>query len=203
VLFIHNLGITFIKNHLNMRNTLGLTSGAVRLLEYTAEWRSLFEEERFRLANQIGEAIIEIQHIGSTAIPGMIAKPILDMAIAVVNFEEAYGAIPKMEGLGYTYRGENGIPRRHYFVKGEPRTHHLHMVEIDSEDWLINLRFRDYLIAHPTAAEAYSRLKSTLAEKYPNDREAYQAGKARFIQEILRKTRHSQSSLATNFYKGI
>src|SRR5947207_115171 len=110
-------------------------------------------------------------------IPGMPAKPILDIGIAVANFEEAVRCIPPMEQLGYTYKSENGIPRRHYFVKGAPRTHHVHMVEIESEGWRSNLLFRDYLIKNPETAREYGKLKQELAKQFATNREAYQAGK--------------------------
>ncbi|MBK8312580.1 MAG: GrpB family protein [Acidobacteria bacterium] len=99
---------------------LGLPSGEVQLSRYEAGWRSLFLEEAERLRTGIGGYVLDIQHIGSTSIPGMPAKPILDIGIAVTDFEEAMRCVPPMEELGYIYKGENGIPRRHYFVKGDP-----------------------------------------------------------------------------------
>lgn len=83
----------------------------------------------------------------------------------------------------------NGIPRCHYFVKGEPRTHHVHMVELDSQDWASTRQFRDNLIAHPDIARAYAGLKLQLAQRFPTDREAYQDGKDRFIKDVLRMAR--------------
>src|SRR5262245_10403815 len=114
---------------------LGLASGEIQLSPYESDWQTLFLEERGQLQASLGEYVRDIQHLGSTSIPGMIAKPILDIGIAGTAFEEAVRCIPPMEKLGYTYKGENGIPRRHYFVKGEARTHHVHMVEIGSEEW--------------------------------------------------------------------
>ena len=142
---------------------LGLPSGQIQLSPYESGWQILFLEERDRLQASIGGYILDIQHIGSTSIPGMPAKPILDIGIAVTNFEEAVRCIPLMEELGYTYKGENGIPRRHYFVKGDPRTFHVHMVEIESEGWRSNLLFRDYLSKNPETAREYARLKQELA----------------------------------------
>ncbi len=131
--------------------------------------------------------VLDVQHIGSTSIPGMPAKPILDIGVAVANFEEAVRCIPLMEQLGYSYKGENGIPRRHYFVKGEPRTHHLHMLEAASEEWKNHLLFRDYLRGNAEAARAYANLKRQLAASFAADREAYQTGKERFINAVLRQ----------------
>jgi len=168
---------------------LGLPSGQIQLSPYESGWQILFLEERDRLQASIGGYILDIQHIGSTSIPGMPAKPILDIGIAVTNFEEAVRCIPPMEKLGYRYKGENGIPRRHYFVKGDPRTFHVHMVEIESEGWRSNLLFRDYLIKNPETAREYARLKQELAKQFATKREAYQAGKDGFIKAVLHKAR--------------
>lgn len=168
---------------------LGLPSEEIQLSPYESGWQILFFEERDRLQANIGGYVLDIQHIGSTSIPGMLAKPILDIGIAVTNFEEAARCIPPMEKLGYTYKGENGIPRRHYFVKGDPRTHHVHMVEIESEEWRSNLLFRDYLIKNPETAREYARLKQELAKQFATEREAYQAGKDGFIKAVLYKAR--------------
>ncbi|MCJ7551153.1 MAG: GrpB family protein, partial [Anaerolineae bacterium] len=111
---------------------IGLERGVVRLAPYTTEWQRCFEAEKERLQAVIGQYVLDIQHVGSTSIPGMIAKPIIDIGIAVTSFEEARVCIQPIQQLGYEYRGELKIPRRHYFVKGDPRTHHLHMNEIDS-----------------------------------------------------------------------
>src|SRR5689334_1122677 len=105
----------------------GLEEGALRLTPYHKEWEQLFREEKARLQAAVGLFVLDIQHVGSTSIPGLIAKPIIDIAIAVRSFEEARVCIQPVESLGYRYRGENGIPRRHFFVKGNPRTHHIHM----------------------------------------------------------------------------
>jgi GrpB-like predicted nucleotidyltransferase (UPF0157 family) len=113
---------------------LGMPSGCVQLSQYTLEWRTLFLEEEARLKAHLGGYLLDVQHIGGTSIPGMPAKPILDIGVAVKNFEEAARSIPPMEQLGFAYKGENGVPRRHYFVKGDPRTHHAHMFEIESDD---------------------------------------------------------------------
>jgi len=165
------------------------TSGQVKLFAYESGWQILFLEERDRLQAGIGEYVLDIQHIGSTSIPGMPAKPILDIGIAITNFEEGVRCIHPMEKLGYRYKGENGIPLRHYFVKGSPRTHHVHMVELESEEWRSHLLFRDYLIKNPETARSYERLKQKLAKQFVTERAAYQAGKDSFIKAVLDKAR--------------
>ena len=155
-------------------------------MPYTAVWAELFAEEKARLQTAVGPYILDIQHVGSTSIPGIPAKPIIDMAVAVANFEAARVCIEPIEQLGYVYKGELGIPRRHYFRKGDPRTHHLHMNEINSQDWQNQILFRDYLRQHPEVAQAYGALKLKLAARYERDPEGYLQAKAPFIEEVLR-----------------
>jgi len=169
--------------------TLGLENDTVKLVTHQTAWHEQFLEEQKRLREALGDAVLDIQHIGSTAIPGISAKPLLDLGIAVQNFEEAFVCVQPLEKLGYIYRGENGIPRRHYFVKGssEKRMHHLHVLEQSSPEWRKHLLFRDYLCAHPEALTQYQALKTRLAEQFPKDREAYTEGKHAFIQDILNR----------------
>jgi GrpB-like predicted nucleotidyltransferase (UPF0157 family) len=164
---------------------IGLPTGVVNVLPYTAGWQRLFGEEQARLWAAIGAYVLDIQHIGSTSVPGLAAKPIIDIGVAVADFEEAVRCIQPLVDLGYRYLGENGIPRRHFFVKGEPRTHNLHMNEIHSSDWLKTIRFRDYLRRHPDAAVAYAEIKLRLAQQYATDLAAYQDGKDAFIKHVL------------------
>ena len=165
---------------------IGLESGIVRLDPYTAGWSRLFQEEKARIQAAIGVHVLDIQHVSSTAIPGIVAKPIIDIAIAVESFEAAFVCVEPMERIGYEYTGENGIPRRHYFVKRNPLTiHHVHVNEFHCRAWWDQVLFRDYLLEHSEALEAYMMLKKGLAEQFPCDREAYTDGKAQFIQHIL------------------
>jgi GrpB-like predicted nucleotidyltransferase (UPF0157 family) len=168
---------------------IGLERGVVRLAPYEDSWARVYEAEKARLQAAVGEHVLDIQHVGSTAIPGTVAKPILDIAVAVRSFEEAYVCVAPIEALGYEYKGENGIPRRHYFVRRDPETGqtliHLHMNELDGPDWENQVFFRDYMLAHPEAAEEYTALKQRLAAQFPRDREAYTEGKAPFIERIL------------------
>jgi len=168
---------------------IGLEKGVVRLTPYQDEWKRLFEREKDALQAVLGGYILDIQHVGSTAIPGMPSKPIIDIAIAVDDFDEANVCIPLVVELGYEYRGEYGIPRRHYFVRGEPRLFHLHVMEVTSPNWQDLLLFRDYLRGHPEMAGEYAALKRRLAKMYPAEREAYLEGKTEFIQRVARLAR--------------
>jgi GrpB-like predicted nucleotidyltransferase (UPF0157 family) len=166
---------------------LGLQKGKVKIVPHTELWHQLFAEEETRLREAIGEQVVAIEHVGSTAICGLPAKPIIDIAAAVRDAADAERCIRPLEGIGYEYRGNGGIAGRHYFVKGEPRTHHLHMVQLDSDFWRDHLLFRDYLRMHQEVAEEYERLKTDLAMKYVGNREAYTEGKSRFIEEVLKR----------------
>jgi GrpB-like predicted nucleotidyltransferase (UPF0157 family) len=168
---------------------LGLPKGMVRLMPHSELWHQLFAQEDARLRDAAGQYLLAIEHVGSTSICGLSAKPIIDIAAAVCEIADVEKCIVPIEGLGYQYRGEFGIAGRHYFVKGEPRTHHLHMVELRSGFWRSHLLFRDYLRRHSEVAEEYEKLKRELAQKYEENREAYTEGKAAFIEHVLRVAR--------------
>jgi len=170
---------------LMIKSKLGLADGIVILENYSAEWKKLYKIEEMLLRESIGEYAIDIQHIGSTSIPDMIAKPIIDIAMAIANFEDGRRLVEPIKNLGYKYKGENGIPRRHYFVKGDPAAYHLHLLEIDSDEWEKHIIFRDSLRKDKYLADEYARIKTKLAEKFRNDRLAYTEGKSDFVNYVL------------------
>ncbi|HEX8070757.1 MAG TPA: GrpB family protein [Pyrinomonadaceae bacterium] len=165
---------------------LGLTSDAVALVPHTELWHQLFTEEAARLRAAAGAHFVAIEHVGSTSVCGLSAKPILDIAAAVRELADVGPCVAPLADLGYEYRGAAGIPGRRYFVKGEPRTHHLHVAEWRGDFWRTHLLFRDYLRRHAEAAAAYEALKRELAQKYRTNRVAYTEGKAAFIEHFLR-----------------
>lgn len=122
--------------------SLGLERGVIRIAPYDPEWPRVYAAERQRLA-AVGGLFLDIQHVGSTAVPGLAAKPIIDIAAAVRDFDEAAACVAPIVALGYTYHGENGIARRHYFVGGSPTLFHLHVLEARGLDWHEHLLFRD------------------------------------------------------------
>lgn len=136
----------------------------VVITEYNPNWVFLFEQESARIQAILGGNLItRIEHFGSTAVPGLAAKPIIDLLVGVRSLAEAKQvAVSQLEQLGYVYWLDNPDPQRMFFVKGlppnSPRTHHIHMVEPDSPLWK-RLIFRDYLCNHPDEAERYTRLK--------------------------------------------
>jgi len=163
----------------------GLISGELRLIVVGPEWASRFATERDQLSATLGAAVIDIQHIGSTAVTGILAKPILDIAVAIEAFEGGHSLVPNIVALGYDYRGEYGIPRQHYFVRGAPlRTHHLHVVEHRSAQWADHLRFRDRVIHSPKLAARYSDFKLAAANGTKWNRRLYQCLKSSFIDEF-------------------
>jgi GrpB-like predicted nucleotidyltransferase (UPF0157 family) len=149
----------------------------------------LFETERRLILTALGPDFGRIEHIGSTAVPGLAAKPILDMMAGLRTLPLGREAIAALCALGYEDLGENGIPGRHFFRKGQPRTHHLHVVEDGGDFWRDHLLFRDTLRGHPEEADAYGRLKRLLGERHREDREAYSRAKTPYIEEVLRKAR--------------
>jgi GrpB-like predicted nucleotidyltransferase (UPF0157 family) len=166
----------------------------VAIAEYNPNWVLSFEQESACIQAVLDrDFVTRIEHFGSTAIPGLAAKPIIDILIGVRSLAEAKQiAVSQLEQLGYAYWLENPDPQRMFFVKGlppnSPRTHHIHIVEPDSVLWE-RLIFRDYLCQHPDEAARYAQLKYDLAQRFSSDREAYTAGKAEYINSVMQKAR--------------
>lgn len=169
---------------------LGLVSGTLELHPYSEDWPRLFAEAKAQIEAVIGDYVLDIQHVGSTSVPGLMAKPILDIGIAVENFEEARRCVQPMEELGYTYRGENGIPRRHYFnlTDAEDRRislHHVHMNEVTSHDWRAQIAFRDALRQDDQLRDGYAELKTNLVKSHDGARLVYTDSKTGFVTKVL------------------
>jgi len=157
----------------------------VRVLPWDEKYQVLFGEEAMNLKEIFGEDAVGIFHIGSTSVPGLKSKPIIDILLVVSNIEKVDEYTDEMGKIGYLYLGENGIPGRRYFQKGgEDHSHHVHVFEAQNPEIERHIAFRDYLRSHPQAAEEYGNLKTSLAERYPVDIEAYQAGKNDLILAI-------------------
>jgi GrpB-like predicted nucleotidyltransferase (UPF0157 family) len=154
---------------------------------YDEAWPSLFLEEQTRIERALGPLVERIEHVGSTAVPGLTSKPIIDIMVGVRSLREADRCIEPLGRLSYEYRGEVGVPGRLFFRKGDPRTHHLHIAEVGGEFWVGHLAFRAYLRTHPQTAREYARLKHELADSFRADWTAYAEGKSAFILEVLRR----------------
>ena len=163
----------------------GLPSGTVKLCPHSRQWSVAFASERRRLARYTGSRVYRLEHIGSTAVPGLDAKPIIDIALCIPSLRSLKPWIRILASAGYVYKGEYGLPGRHFFVRGDPVTHHLHLVEKGCPHWAKWLLFRDYLRAHPDAAQRYNALKRRLATRYAHDRDAYTRAKTPFVARLL------------------
>jgi GrpB-like predicted nucleotidyltransferase (UPF0157 family) len=172
------------------RRSLG-NDDAVEIAAYDSAWPAAYERERALITGALGDLVAAIEHIGSTAVPGLGAKAILDIMVGVRTLAEGDRCIRPLERLGYEYRGEAGVPERLYFRKLTDglRTHHIHMVELGSDFWQRHLLFRDYLREHPDEARDYYELKVRLAERFGTDRLGYNEAKAAFIESALARAR--------------
>jgi len=170
---------------------LGLKRGTVKLIADHKKWKELFEKEKKTLLSIFEDLEIQIEHVGSTAIPGVLAKPIIDMMLGFSKPEQTEIIYKKLEELGYEDRGERGVPGRRLFVKGpeEKRTHYLHVTKIDNSFWQEHIIFRDYLRQNQKGRDEYNKLKQDLAEKFSDKRELYTKAKSDFIQNIINKAR--------------
>ncbi|MBU4204957.1 GrpB family protein [Patescibacteria group bacterium] len=168
---------------------IGLQSKKVRLFSYNPAWKRLYKEEEKLLRFVIGKYVLDIQHVGSTSIPGAKAKPIIDIAIGVKNLKEGEKCIKPLKQLGYEYKHNAGIKGRHFFVKGNEinRTHYVHIEKLDGRLWKNHIIFRDYLRKYKETVKEYNELKEKLAKKYKDDRDTYTAWKDSFIQGIIKK----------------
>ena len=161
---------------------------------YNPDWKLLYQQEVASIRQVLSDnSITRIEHFGSTSVPGLAAKPIIDLLIGVISLEEARkSVVSSLESLGYAYWKDNPDCQRMFLVKGlppnSPRTHHIHMVEPDSILWE-RLLFRDYLRQHPNEAIKYSQLKYQLAQRFEMDREAYTQGKTEYIQSVMKKAK--------------
>jgi GrpB-like predicted nucleotidyltransferase (UPF0157 family) len=165
----------------------------VELVDYDPRWPALFDQEARRLRSVLDPSlIIGLEHFGSTSIPGLLAKPIIDILIAVRSLVEAQATFVAALGtLDYVYWADNPKQDRMFFVKGMPpfgsrRSHQVHVTEQRGEMWQ-RLAFRDYLRAHPEEAAVYARLKRRLAIEHRTDREAYTEAKSAYVETVMRK----------------
>ena len=169
--------------------SLGLQRGVVKLIPYDPEWAKIFDVEKNKIKSIFGEKALGIEHVEPTAIPGMDAKPILDLMVAVEQIENFSVFTSMLKTLGYEFRRDNRSDQEHVlYVKGpeDDRTHYLKLTTPGSSFWREHILFRDYLIHHPEHAEEYRKLKHELLEKYSGERTNYTEDKADFIKSIIK-----------------
>jgi GrpB-like predicted nucleotidyltransferase (UPF0157 family) len=165
----------------------------VEVVSHNPHWQQLFLTESEQIKNALNGSLLAVHHIGSTAITGIYAKPIIDILLEVKNINQIDQKSINLESLGYETMGEFGILNRRFFRKHNQagiRTHHIHAFEVGSEHIERHLLFRDYLSSHPEDAQKYSDLKRELAAKYPYDIESYMDSKDGLIKEIETKAKH-------------
>ncbi len=158
----------------------------VRVVPHEPGWHQAFRAEAARIIQALGPPLVHVHHVGSTAIPGIVAKPVIDILIEVEAIERLDQQAAAMHALGYEALGEYGIPGRRYFRKDDDhgtRTHQVHAFCAGSEGAVRIMAFRAYMVAHPADAQAYGALKAGLAARHPGDKVAYRDGKAAFVKE--------------------
>ena len=167
----------------------------ILVVDYDANWQFQYEQEKIQILDALGDTVADIQHIGSTSVPGLAAKPVIDILLGLKQVPPTQSQIFGIEALGYLYCGELGIPGRYYFRREMPRTHQIHSVLLDSEFWKRHILFRDFLRVHPNAAQQYQALKRKLAVEFRYNRERYTDSKAPLIEQLLVQARAWQQAL--------
>jgi len=159
------------------------------VVSYDPRWPAMYRQEAAAIARVFGDELIAIHHIGSTSVPGLSAKPVIDIMPVVRSIDVLARFDPAMVELGYEPKGENGIPGRRFYTRGEDdvsRTHNVHAYAQGHPEVTTHVAFRDHLIAYPDDAQRYASLKAELAAQFPRDIRSYSVGKDAFIREILR-----------------
>jgi len=167
----------------------------IAVVDYDPGWPGAFESERSLLAQKLGEVALRIHHIGSTAVPGLAAKPIIDILVEVTSLQALDLLNEEMTALGYDAKGEYGIPGRRYFEKGgDNRTHHIHAFRYGDSNVTRYTAFRDYLRTKAEVARQYSELKKTVAGICGNDIERYCEGKDAYVKRVEAKAMQEMAS---------
>lgn len=167
---------------------LGLDHGEVELAETDPRWRDAFERLARKLRAALGDVALSVEHVGSTAVPGLVAKPILDIAVGLAPNADLQLVVTTLEGCGFEYRGDNRDDGGRLFVLNSRPWHrvaHVHVVDHGDARWLCYLAFRDQLRRDGVVCASYAQVKRDLAAQFPHDRRSYTAAKASFIKGLL------------------
>ena len=158
------------------------------VVDYDPEWPKVFAMLRDRIAAPLGDVAAAIEHVGSTAVPGLAAKPIIDIHVLLASAGGLQHAIERLAPLGYEHEGDLGVIGREAFKHApDLPVHHLYVCLPDCAEYGRNIAFRDYLRAHSDSAQAYGALKIELAKRHRDDRKAYTAAKTDFVADIVRR----------------
>lgn len=167
----------------------------IMIADYDPRWPEQFELLRLRIAPALAPLAAAIEHVGSTAIPGLAAKPIIDMDVLLHSAADLPEAITRLAILGYQHRGDLGVPGREAFQPpSKDVPHHLYVCPPESHEYIRHITFREHLRANPQDARSYERLKRALAQEYRHDRETYNQAKTEFVEAILRKANATEHS---------
>ncbi|AZV41811.1 GrpB family protein [Peribacillus asahii] len=166
----------------------------ITIEDYNSNWSKQFKEEKVKLKEILADKAISIEHIGSTSVEGLGAKPILDIAIGVNDLEVVGEFIEPLKQIGYEFVYHKELPERRFFRKGQWRagTHHLHFYQFEGEHWNNQILFRNYLRNNPDVLKEYHQLKVDLAKKFRFDRVSYTENKDPFIQNVLQKAKKEE-----------
>lgn len=170
----------------------------VVITQYDPEWVNLFSKEKQLIEQLFKNESLQIEHVGSTAVPGLAAKPIVDIMIGVKDIKAGKTLVKPLQDVGYHYvpELEKDMPERLFLFRGSSagHSHHIHITEPTSDFWIDHILFRDYLCQYPEVAQAYGNLKIKLAQQHRTDRVAYGHAKTDFIEDVLTKARAEQTN---------
>lgn len=159
----------------------------MKLASYTNQWVATYQMEKGKLISLLGSDFIAIQHIGSTAIPGIASKPIVDIMVLLHSVQLSSKYLEALDTLGYEYAKDRSSNERYFFTKGNPVTVQLSLTDRSTPYWDRQIAFRDYLRKHPKTAKEYETLKRSLIEQYPSGKDEYSSGKSEFVAAVLLK----------------
>lgn len=157
----------------------------MKLSSYSQEWKFIYKQEAEKIKSIIGDFVIDIQHIGSTAIPNIMAKPIIDIAVMISSLDKAKDLIKLLADIGYKYDEPASSSERYFLRKGDPIQYHLSLTALNVTFWHRQILFRNYLIDHPSIAKEYEKLKLKIIKKDPTGGKEYISEKSSFIQKVL------------------
>jgi GrpB-like predicted nucleotidyltransferase (UPF0157 family) len=170
------------------RSKTGESAKPIIVVDYDPQWPATFETLRSKLAEALGSLVAAIEHIGSTSVPGLVAKPIIDIDMLLKSASDLPLVIQRLASLGYAHRGDLGVEGREAFATPPgAHAHHLYVCPPESREYRRHLALRDYLRTHSKEAAAYGKLKRSLAAHFRDDRSAYNNGKSEFVESLLQK----------------
>ena len=191
-----DMGIVIETTHLSAKQAAQMIwesiHEVVEIVPYNPKWEALFAEEEKRIREVLGELALEIHHIGSTAIDGIPAKPVIDIALVVRQLSDGIRCIQPLKGLGYIFNNHPQNTDRMFFRKGSPRTHHVHIMAQDTKELNDHLLFRDALRRRQDLCDEYAALKNNLMEQHKNRRTRYSESKGEFVQKVLKSVRQDE-----------